>query len=375
MIIIRSFFNLQKMRNRALRYLFVFILVFGLLAWLFTNIFFYFVGAIVISAILRPMANYFSQAQIYGLRIPRYFAVILSFLVLSAIISIFVVLFIPVFSAQIEILTGMDYQSIIERISKPVVRLEEFMISNNMTGKSMGFLRADIRSAIIGFVEDRNFVLINNLFSYTGQLLVGIIAVIFIVFFMLYEDGLIRKKLISMIPNYYFEVTISAITKIEILLSNYLVGLLIQMLAIFTLASLGLSLLGIKFALTIALFAAVANLIPYLGPLLGTIFGIIVSLSTSATLLATPNDYLILILKIVLVFGIVQLIDNIVLQPLIFSKSVKAHPLEIFVVIFAGASLAGIPGMIAAIPVYTILRVSVIELYSGYKQYKIFRLT
>jgi predicted PurR-regulated permease PerM len=178
-----------------------------------------------------------------------------------------------------------------------------------------------------------------------------------------------------MIPNYYFEVTISAITKIEMLLSNYLVGLLIQMLAIFTLASLGLSLLGIKFALTIALFAAVANLIPYLGPLLGTIFGIIVSLSTSATLLDTPNDYLILILKIVLVFGIVQLIDNIVLQPLIFSKSVKAHPLEIFVVIFAGASLAGIPGMIAAIPVYTILRVSVIELYSGYKQYKIFRLT
>jgi predicted PurR-regulated permease PerM len=65
--------------------------------------------------------------------------------------------------------------------------------------------------------------------------------------------------------------------------------------------------------------------------------------------------------------------DNIVLQPLIFSKSVKAHPLEIFIIIFAGATLAGIPGMIAAIPVYTILRVSAVELYAGYKQYHIFR--
>jgi predicted PurR-regulated permease PerM len=69
----------------------------------------------------------------------------------------------------------------------------------------------------------------------------------------------------------------------------------------------------------------------------------------------------------------VQITDNIVLQPLIFSKSVKAHPLEIFVIIFAGASLAGVLGMIAAIPVYTIIRVVLIELYQGYKQYKIFQ--
>ncbi len=363
------------MKYRALRYLLVFIFAFGLFAWVFTNIFFYFVGAIVISAILRPMANYFSQTQVYGLRIPRYFGVIMSFMVLSAIISIFIILFIPVFSDQIETLTGLDYQSIVTRVSKPLVRLEEFMISNNITSKTEGFLREEIRLSIINFFKDRNFVLINNLFSYTGQFLVGIIAVVFITFFMLYEDGLMRKKLISLIPNAYFEVTISAITKIEKLLSNYLVGLLIQMLAIFTLASLGLSIMGIKFALTIALFAAVANLIPYLGPLLGTIFGVVISISTSASFLSTPNDYLILLFKIFIVFGIVQLTDNIVLQPLIFSKSVKAHPLEIFVVIFAGASLAGIPGMIAAIPVYTILRVSVIELHSGYKQYRIFRIT
>ncbi|MCK5372671.1 MAG: AI-2E family transporter, partial [Cyclobacteriaceae bacterium] len=77
--------------------------------------------------------------------------------------------------------------------------------------------------------------------------------------------------------------------------------------------------------------------------------------------------------EIASVFAIVQLTDNVILQPLIFSKSVKAHPLEIFIIIFAGATLAGVVGMIAAIPVYTIIRVFVMEIYSGYKSYHIFK--
>jgi len=328
----------------------------------------------IIASVLRPMTNYFSQARLYGLRIPRFAAVIMSFTVFAGIISIFIILFIPVFSTQIEILSGIDYESIVTQISRPIVKIEDFMINNNLSDQGEGFLREAIMGNIIEFFKERNYVFINNLFSYTGQFLVGTMAVIFITFFMIYEDGLLRGKLISLIPNAYFEVTISAITKIEKLLSNYLVGLLVQMLAIFTLASLGLSLFGVRFALTIALFAAVANLIPFLGPILGAVFGIIVSLSTSGELVA-PNEYYLLIGKILLVFGLVQLMDNIFLQPLIFSKSVKAHPLEIFVVIFAGASLAGIPGMIAAIPAYTILRVMIVELYSGYKQYKIFKIS
>lgn len=361
------------MKYRALRYLVVFIVAFGLFAWVFTSIFYYFIISLVISSILRPMANYFSQTQVYGLGIPRYIGVLLSFLVLAGVIAIFVILFIPVFSAQFETLSGLDYDSIVSRVSQPIVSIERFMIENNLTVNDEGFLFETIRGNVLNFFQERNFVFINNFFSYTTQFLIGLIAVLFITFFMLYEDGLVRRKLISLIPNAYFEVTISAITKIEVLLSNYLVGLLIQMLAIFTLASLGLSLFGIPFALTIALFAAVANLIPYLGPLMGTLFGVVVTLSTSGAL-ATPNDYLLVVVKLLVVFGTVQLIDNILLQPLIFSKSVKAHPLEIFVAIFAGASLAGILGMIAAIPAYTILRVMVVEMYAGYNQYRVFRI-
>ena len=93
----------------------------------------------------------------------------------------------------------------------------------------------------------------------------------------------------------------------------------------------------------------------------------------TTTFVPGSQEYYLVILKVVIVFSVVQVVDNMVLQPLIFSKSVKAHPLEIFVIIFAGAKMGGVLGMIAAIPVYTIMRVFIKELYDGYRSYYIFR--
>ena len=106
---------------------------------------------------------------------------------------------------------------------------------------------------------------------------------------------------------------------------------------------------------------------------MGATFGILVGLSTGGVQIFESNQFIIMTIEIASVFALVQLTDNILLQPLIFSKSVKAHPLEIFIIIFAGATLAGIVVMIAAIPVYTIIRVFVMEIYRGYKSYYIFK--
>jgi predicted PurR-regulated permease PerM len=233
---------------------------------------------------------------------------------------------------------------------------------------------SNIRESITSFINEGGAInigsIINNLFTVAGSVTIGILAVVFITFFLLYEKGIFRRVALRLVPNNYFEMVITAFAKIEKLLSNYLIGLLVQMTAIFTLATIGLSIVGVKYAASIALFAAVANLIPYLGPLLGAIFGIVVSMSVSN--FGSMNEMLFLVIKIVTVFAIVQINDNLVFQPLIFSKSVKAHPLEIFIIIFVGGTLGGIVGMIAAIPVYTIVRVSVLEFSSGFKQYQIF---
>jgi predicted PurR-regulated permease PerM len=360
------------MINRFLLFILLGIAIIIFLAWYFSNIVFYFAVSLVLVTILRPLTNYVNSVHIYGFQIPRAIAALASFLVLILVISIFITLFIPLVSEQVQVLTSLNYEKLLFRVSTPIRSFENFLIRNNLSIKEEGYLVNTLKQNLTAVIESINFNRIfNEIISFTGSIFVGFIAIIFITFVLLLEKGIIRRQFISMIPNRYFEVAITALYKIEKLLSNYLLGLFFQMFAIFSIASLGLSLIGVKYSLTIALFAALANLIPYAGPILGALFGIIVGISTNN--FADTNDYLVLILKIGIVFGIVQVTDNILFQPIIFSKSVKAHPLEIFVVIFAGANIAGVVGMIAAIPVYTIFRVSFVELLDGYKRYHIFK--
>ncbi len=374
------FYDYYEMTQRPLKIISVLLLVlavlafFIFLAWFFSNIFIYVIISLVVSAILRPLVNTLNRRLIFNIEVPRFLSVFVSFIAFVSLIALFVFLFIPLLSEQVRIFTELiRSETFMGKIFTPLSRLEEMLIRYDLTSESEGFLIESAKSAFSSLILEIKYAeIFTNVISITGSLLVGILAVIFITFFLLYEKGLIKQNMIKMIPNRYFEVSIAALYKIEKLLSNYMFGLIIQMISIFTIAFVGLSIFGIKYAASIALFAAVINLIPYLGPLLGAFFGIFVAISTSAQLV-NNNELLFMVIKVIGVFSVVQLTDNMVLQPLIFSKSVKAHPLEIFIIIFAGTTLAGIPGMIAAIPVYTIVRVTAIEVHKGYKSYHIFK--
>jgi predicted PurR-regulated permease PerM len=358
--------------QRFFSYLMLIILIFLLFGWYFSNITFYIVVSLILAAVLRPLTNKLHDFHVMGQHIPRWAAILLSY---GSIVLLFVslsFLFYPLISNQIGILSGLDLEGIYETVKQPVLKIEGFLFKYELIDNKPGFLFNEIRNSIISTVKEFDFTsFIGGVINTTSSLFIGLLAIAFISFFLLLENGLLRRNLMNLIPNPYFELSVATFTKVEKLLSNYLSGLLIQMLTIFSFASLGLSLLGVEYSLTIALFAAVANLIPYAGPILGASFGIIVGISTGNFETNIELNYL--IFKILSVFAIVQVIDNILVQPLIFSKSVKAHPLEIFVVIFVGAKIGGIVGMIFAIPVYTIFRVSVIEFFNGYKSYRIFK--
>ena len=346
-----------------------------LLSWYFSNIFFYLVISGIIATILRPLTNYINNTQIFQVNIPRVLAVFVAFATFIGLIFLFISIFIPLIREQVDLLSDINYENLLAKISKPLENLEGFLIRYGLYEQPKGTILINIKDAITTFIREGGAYdigrVINNFFSVAGSVTIGVIAVVFITFFLLYEKGLFRRTVLRLVPNKYFEVVITAFSKIEKLLSNYLIGLLVQMTAIFTIATIGLSVVGIKYAASIALFAAVANVIPYLGPIIGSLFGIVVSISTLN--MSGPNEILFMVIKILIVFAIVQLNDNLVFQPLIFSKSVKAHPLEIFIIIFVGATLGGIIGMIAAIPVYTVARVSVAEFSKGFKQYQIFK--
>ena len=233
------------MRRRPLFYLAIIVVALILLGWVFTEIFVYIGISVVLSAILRPLTNYIARLNIFRQRIPRFLAVILSFLTLGLVISLFVILFIPLISEQITVIGRINYEQLYNRATVPLGDLEDFLIMHNISGEEPGFLVDALRQKLISFISTIRFSnILNELLSITGNFFVGFLAVTFITFFFLYEMGYLRKQLISFIPNKYFEVTIAAYNKIERLLSNYLVGLLIQMTTIFTMASIGLSILG-----------------------------------------------------------------------------------------------------------------------------------
>jgi predicted PurR-regulated permease PerM len=150
------------------------------------------------------------------------------------------------------------------------------------------------------------------------------------------------------------------------MLSRYLIGLLIQVSSISILVSLGLSMLGVANAFIIGFFAGLMNVVPYVGPLIGIIVGLVLGI-TSNLHLEISTELLPLSLKIFSVFMVVQLLDNFLFQPLIFSNSVKSHPLEIFIVVLSAGTLGGIVGLIVAIPLYTIFRIVAKEFLSQYK--------
>ncbi|MCH7406237.1 AI-2E family transporter [Belliella aquatica] len=359
--------------KKVIIYVSIFTILLFVVGWYFSTIAFYIIFSIILSAVLRPLTNRINSIHLVGRHIPRWFAILVSFV---AVVSVFVViglLFIPLISAQLQVITSYDLDFLYEQIQNPAGKFEDLLLRFKLIQSEPGFLIKQVRENLISSFNILNIQgFVNTVVNTTSSILIGTMAVTFITFFLLLENGLLRRNIINLVPNAYFELYVSTFNKVEKLLSYYLIGLLIQMSAIFAIASIGLTILGIEYALTIAFFAAVANLIPYAGPILGATFGVIVGLTTSSY--GDSGEMTFFILKILSVFSVVQLSDNIILQPLIFSKSVKAHPLEIFVVIFAGAKIAGIPGMIFAIPVYTVFRVSIMEFYKGYKAYKIFKL-
>ncbi|UXP30652.1 AI-2E family transporter [Reichenbachiella agarivorans] len=363
------------MINRTLLTILLITVTFVFGAWIFSDIFMYVCVSIVLATILRPLTNFISRTYIFRVKIPRVVAILVSFCTILGVVALFMLLFIPLIIEQINVISSISFTEVYTHLSTPIVATENFLIEYNLISIEDHSLTETIESSTLEVLKNIKFKnILNNLVTLTGGVFVTLMALAFITFFLLLENGIISRLMISVIPNQYFELFISAIYKIEHLLSNYLIGLLLQMLAIFSIAGIGLSIFGVNYALTIAVFAALANLIPYLGPILGASFGILVGISTGGHF-TLDHENLILIIKILSVFAVVQVTDNVILQPMIFSKSVKAHPLEIFVVIFAAASLAGIPGMIAAIPVYTILRVSVMEIRDGFNSYQVFQVS
>jgi predicted PurR-regulated permease PerM len=337
-----------------------------LLAWVLwkaRQIALYFGISMVLALVGRPLMKLLGRIQIRGKHLPASLSagvVLITYLVL--IVTSFLI-FIPKLSKQVSILSTVDPQQLLSALESYIDYTENWLQSMNITK----FNKEAIEAQVTDYLD---FSLVTNVFdvlvSSVGNVLIGFMSILFITFFLLKDRNIINNIVDALTPDQHLKSIHNVMGETKDLLSRYFIGIVIQVSLVSAVITVGLSLVGVPNALLIGILAGLFNIIPYLGPIIGGLVAISLSVLSHLNL-HMDVDLILLVGQVVIVTSVAQLLDNFVLQPLIFSKSVKAHPLEIFIVIILGGSIAGIPGMILAVPVYTFIRIIAKEFFQGYK--------
>jgi len=349
----------MKTRNRYIA-LGASVLVILAVMYFFSDIVAYVLIAWVLSMIGQPLMSFFRRNLKFGKFVagPSLCA-ILTMLCYLFFVSLIVVLFAPLLLEQASHLTSIDYQGLGKTLEVPLKQANDYLYNLGIVEKTSAPADQLLESLRNYFRPSRIGEFFTSLIGLAGNIIMGLFSVLFITFFFLSEEGLFKNALSGFAPN---EATaqkaVNVIDDSRIMLTRYFSGVLVQVTAITIYLSVGLGIIGVQNALLIAFFAAVINVIPYVGPIIGATFAVVMTISSTIEL--QPDFYLEtlpIIIKVVVVFASMQLLDNFLLQPFIFSNSVEAHPLEIFIIILVGAKLNGVVGMILAIPAYTVIRV------------------
>jgi predicted PurR-regulated permease PerM len=339
------------------------VLIIGWLLWQVRIVGVYFAVATVLALMGRPLMKLLARFEYRDWKIPVWVSSIVVLLSFLFLIFLGLKFLTPVLVKQLQIIANLDVEILLGSFDKQFADVEEWFLRMNLNGVDRKTIEAKIAS-YLDFSKVGTFL--KQVISGIGSVLIGFMSVLFITFFLLKDKEIINNIIDTVTPDAYLKNIHTIITSTKDLLSRYFIGVAIQVSIISFIVASGLAILGIPNALLIGFLAGLFNIIPYLGPIIGAAMGITLSLLSDVNpdiqMQMTP-----VILKILGVFAVAQVTDNFVLQPVIFSKSVKAHPLEIFVVIVAAGMVVGVVGMILAVPTYTFLRIVAKEFFQGYK--------
>jgi len=352
--------NSKIITNGILKALGIILGIFLILYFLYKiqSVIVYIAIAAVVSLIGRPVVLFLRNK----LKFNAILAVIFTMVLFIGLLAGLIVLFIPLIVEQghnLSLLNIEQLQSNVEDIYAQIMNyfsvkqidVEQSLKDSNLWSK-------------IDFGIIPNFL--NSLISGLGSFSIGLFSVLFISFFFLKDSQLFEDGIMVFVPNTKESRSRKSFTKIKDLLSRYFVGLILQIFILFVIYTAVLLIFGIKNAIVIAFLCALLNLIPYVGPMVSAVLIFILSMSSN---LGQSFSEVILPKTIYVMIGFViaQLVDNFFSQPFIFSKQMKSHPLEIFLVILIAGILFGILGMVVAIPTYTAIKVVLKEFLSEYK--------
>jgi predicted PurR-regulated permease PerM len=326
------------------------------MGWYFMDVVGYILIALFLSMIGTPLVKKLDSVKMWNRKMPHTLSTIISLIVIILVISAFMVLIVPLIIRQANIISSINVNDIIANYQEPMDRFDAFLVQYNVINADET-LAIYLKSQILELVSIAKFTnFFTDIVSTTGSVFVGTFIVVFLTYYFLFDDKLLKNFILMLSPEKYMEDLDKALHDSKFLLVRYFHGILVEVIIMMTLETIGLLILGVPNALLIGFIGGLMNVIPYLGPLIGMTIGSVLAILS----ILSNGEYDIItftFLSVVGVFLIANIIDNLILQPQIHAKSVKAHPVEVFLAIIIGGKIAGIIGMILAIPTYTILKV------------------
>lgn len=350
------------------------VLIVGAICWYFRNVIIYILAAVVVSLIGKPVVKLLQKINIKGKRLPDWILAAFTIIVILTLLLSVVTMIIPIVTNIVKSISLSNIESAARHISVPLSNLNEFL---RATFPNLG---PDYRIETAMLTELNKIFDVSNISgiigsatSFLSSLGVGLFSITFISFFFIKDDDTFTNIVRALVPDKHEKNAAAAISDIGYLLSRYFIGVMLEVTGVALINFLGLLLiarLGMNASLGIAFMTGILNIIPYVGPLiggvLGTALGIILKYSSVAPL-GLDVGFLAFTVILIAIFSFTQLVDNILYQPVIYSTSIKAKPLEIFIVLLIVGHLGGTLAMIAAIPCYTVVRVIAFRFFRKYK--------
>ena len=340
------------------------------IGWYFSSIIISIIIAAFIALIGQPIMNLLNRIKINGVGLNKSLAASITLVIICGAIVLFLYLLIPLLGSALSHIGAIDLEATAQKLAGP---MKEWNDSLHQLFPTMD-KSITLQSMAANHVKQLlNFNIFTNIFSSITTFLinftVGLFMVLFVSFFFLQDNQAFKKMILLFVPEKYHPNTVRALSSIKNLLARYFTGITLETILITVLNTIGLHFIcHLPFGLSVilALISGILNVVPYIGPWIGGGIGTIVGLfsiyETGAAGIA--GDFVNIIIKLVSVFTITHLLDLFIFQPFIYSSSVRANPLEIFLIIMIGGQIAGIIGMLIAVPAYTTIRVFAIEFFS-----------
>jgi len=329
------------------------------LGWYFSSITAYIVISLIVVLLCSPVKELLKKIHFKRFRVGNSLASALSLTIVAGILfGLFAVLYVPL-SEQVRAISALDAEQF-EHFNQTVEQADMLL-------KEYGILDADdnleqiVTTSTLNYVRNINLSsMFNSVFQLIGGLFLGIFSVLFISFFFLKDIPRLRRAAVNMFPTERQSKMTQIFTRSKALLSNYFIGLFLEILIITGLQYVILILLGVPNALLISVIGGVLVIVPYIGVVIACVLGCVLAALSAFT---AGVDTTIIVWKVLITIIFCRLLDSFFLLPYIASKSVKAHPLEIFIVVLLFGYVAGMAGMMLGIPAYTVIRIVAQEFF------------